>query len=472
MSKILLIKPRFLGLELPWIEQPMGLMYIAATLKQAGHEPKIHDCAIDYKDLHILRRTLTDWKPDFIGISIIITELEQTKQITGMVRELLPNVPVTFGGIWPTANPEESIREFGADYVVIGEGERSFPELIDAINKELPVESIPGIALLAGDDIKINQGQYFTEEELDSLPFPAWDLLDHKLYAKMDSQPAVGRRPYMAVLTSRGCPYRCAYCHQTMGKTYRRRTVESVLAEMEQLRFKYGFKEFEIIDDCFNLDRERMYAILTGVRDRLRGARLYFPNGLRSDMLEPKDAVLFKQAGASYIGFAIETTSPRLQKMINKNLNIEKAAVAIDAFVKEGIYSVGFFMLGFPTETYQEASETVEFAVRSSLHRAMFFHAVPYPGTKLAEMAADSIKSKKDLYDPRKINYYNSILNVSAMSDAELRKVLRRAYIHFYLDPIRIFRLAIRHPRFISLFHYGFLILIRMLPKKSNRSPG
>ena len=421
MSKILLIKPRFLGLEFPLITQPMGLMYIGATLKIAGHEPKIHDCAIDYKNLNILRRTIKDWKPDFIGISIILTEVKQTKRIMGVIREILPDVPVTFGGPWPSANPGESIKTFGADYVVIGEGEQVFPELIDAINNDSPTDPIAGTASMIDGHIKINPRNHLTEDELNTLPFPAWELLDHKLYAKMHSMSAVGRRPYMAIVTSRGCPYSCAYCHQTMGKVFRKRSAESVLAEMEELRFKQGFKEFEIVDDCFNLDPKRMYVILAGIRDKLGDVKLHFPNGLRADMLEPHDTILFKQAGTMSICFAIETSSPRLQKMIHKNLNIEKAVTTINAFVKAGIYSIGFFMIGFPTETFEEASDTVEFAIRSPLHRAMFFRTIPFAGTELAEMAADFIKNKNDLYDPRKINYYNSILNISAMSDNELQ---------------------------------------------------
>jgi len=98
MSKILLIKPRFLALEFQAITPPLGLVYIGAMLKKDGHDVKIHDCATDYQDLHILRETLQDWVPDFIGLSIIITELEQTTIIMRMIREIQSDVPVTFGG--------------------------------------------------------------------------------------------------------------------------------------------------------------------------------------------------------------------------------------------------------------------------------------------------------------------------------------------------------------------------------------
>lgn len=467
MSKILLIKPRFIaGTEFHAITHPMGLMYVGAMLKKAGHEPKIHDCGSDYKDLHILRRTITDWKPDFIGISIIITELENTKRIMGVIRSTISDVPVVFGGPWPSANPEESIKTFGADFIVLGEGELVFPQLIDAINKKLPTESIPGTASMVNGNVKINESRYLTEDELNSLSFPAWELLDHKLYAKTRSMAGVGCRPYMSIVTSRGCPYRCAYCHQTMGKVFRKRSAESVLTEMEALRFRHGFKEFEILDDCFNLDRKRMYAILTGIRGRIGDARLHFPNALRSDMLEPEDMTLFKQAGTVTAFFAIETSSPRLQKMIHKNLNIEKASRAISASVKAGIYSTGYFMIGLPTETYKEACNTVEFATSSSLHRALFFNPKPFAGTELAQMAEKCLKNKNDFSDPQMMIYFESTINISAMSDDELNKVFRQAYKRFYMNPIRILRLVVHHPKVLSLLQYAFLFLKTILLRR------
>lgn len=464
MSKVLLIKPRLLGIEWIPLTQPLGLMYIGATLKKHGHDTKIHDCVADYKNLRLFKHIIKDWKPDFIGISIIVTELENTKNIMRIIREMLPDVPVTFGGPWPTANPEESIKTYGADFVVLGEGERTFPRLIDAIKNDLPTESIPGIASVVNDRVKINHGQHLSEEEMNMLPFPAWELLDHQLYAKTPSAAIVGCRPYMTIETSRGCPYRCAYCHKTMGKVFRKRSAQSVLAEMEELRFKHGFKEFEITDDCFNLDRKRMYEILTEIRGKLGNVKLHFPNGLRTDMLEPEDMILFKQAGTVSARLAIETASPRLQKVIHKNLNIEKAARVIQASVKAGIYSTGFFMIGFPTETYEEACLTVDFAARSSLHHAIFSHPIPFPGTELAEMAANILRNKNYKFIPKKMNYQKSILNISAMTDSELQRVFRRAMFRFNLNPKIIMRLIIHHPRAFSLPRHVLGTLTRILP--------
>lgn len=469
MSKILLVKPRFItSFWQAAVTQPMGLMYIGAMLKNAGHAVKLHDCGSDHKDLHILTKTITDWKPDFIGLSIIITEVQETQRIMKIIHDRLPHVPVVFGGPWPSGNPEAALRTFGADFVVIGEGEYVFLQLIEAVSNGRSTRSIPGVASMVDGQVKANPGRFLTEEELNDLPFPAWDLLDHNLYATMRSMPGVGRRPYMAVVTSRGCPYRCAYCHQTMGKTFRKRSAESVVAEFEELRFKHGFKEFEIIDDCFNLDRDRMCAIFTGIQRRIGDARLHFPNAVRSDILEPEDLALFKRAGTVSACFAIESASPRIQKMIHKNLDIEKAACAIKASVKAGIYSTGYFMIGFPTETYKEALKTVKFAVRSPLHRALFFNPIPFAGTEMAEMAKDVlVNSQAAVFDPQIMNYHMVDLNISAMSDNEHRKIARYAYRRFYLSPVRaarIIKLAALHPELFSPQRLAGMFIRTFLP--------
>jgi anaerobic magnesium-protoporphyrin IX monomethyl ester cyclase len=157
-----------------------------------------------------------------------------------------------------------------------------------------------------------------------------------------------------------------------------------------------------------------------------------------------------------------------LQKVIRKNLNIEKAVLTINASVKAGIYSTGFFMLGLPTETFDEASDTVEFAANSLLHRAFFFKPIPFVGTDLADMVLDSQKKDNDNVSAHDASYYKNTLNISAMSDGELQIIFRRAYRSFYFKPQRMLKLLFYHPNVFSLLHYAFLTLIRILPRRRN----
>lgn len=468
MARVLLVKPRHTGPEFQSISHPLGLMYIAAALQKAGHEVRLHDCASSPERHGKLRGLMDGWRPDCIGVSLIVSELDAARDVMAAVRQSLPGVPVVFGGPWPSANQERALLEFGADYVIAGEGELAFPSLLNAIaagrSRDWMVENIPGTSLLLDGRPAGSAAEPLSEEQLDALPFPAWELLDRQIYATTPSMAGTGCGPYMTIITSRGCPYACAYCHQTLGKRFRRRSAGSVLAELERLHFELGYSEFEIIDDCFNLDRDRMSQILWGIVRRLPGVKLHFPNGLRSDRLEPADLALMRRAGTVSACFAIETASPGLQNLIGKNLDIEKARAAIDAAVAEGIFSTGFFMLGLPTETLQQAELTVDFASRSPLHRAIFMLTTPFAGTRLAEMAATVMRERGIDPETGNLNYFTHSVNISGMTDNELHRIFRGSYRRFYLNPRRIARIIARHPRKWSLPRYGLMTLIKIMP--------
>lgn len=154
--------------------------------------------------------------------------------------------------------------------------------------------------------------------------------------------------------------------------------------------------------------------------------------------------------------------------MIRKNLNINKAARAIDASVKAGIYSSGYFMIGLPTETYEEASATVEFAIHSSLHIALFYITIPFAGTALAEMTAASLKDKNNIPDPKEMTYFTSFLNILAMSDCEMQSILQSTYRRFYLNPKRILKILIHHPNILNIPRDVLMTLVKVLPRIRN----
>lgn len=239
MSLILLVKPRFFSLEFRCVTPPVGMMYVASSLRAAGHSVRLFDCIEpDWKEQ--FATLLVNFHPDYIGVSMIVSEQTCTLELMGIVRSIAPDVPVIFGGAWPTTNPESAIRDLGADCVVLGEGEHTTMELIDAMNQGRPMASIAGTACLVDGSLVETPRSALTPEQLDALPYPAWDLVDIDLYGKRTSLASVGVRRYATVVTSRGCPFHCAYCHHTMGKKFRARTPGSILAEMAEIKNSHG----------------------------------------------------------------------------------------------------------------------------------------------------------------------------------------------------------------------------------------
>lgn len=435
---------------------PLGLMYLASFLRNAGHSVKLTRWNNAQQATSRLRATMADRRPDVIGISAIVPEIGTLRELMPILMELAPGVPVMVGGHLASANPLTTLKIPGVSVIALREGEKTAAELVDALASGRDPEGISGSAVLRdGKVVFAPEREKLSAAELDELPFPAWDLLDFKELFSHRSMASVGIRPYMQVITSRGCPYRCIYCHATMGRLYRPRSPEKVIEEIRILREQYDIHEFEIVDDCFNLDRDRMHRILNGlIAFGDPKLRLQFPNGLRSDLLSREDVLLLKKAGTNFISFAVETASPRLQKYVRKNLDIDRAVKAISMAAGAGIFCNGFFMLGFPTETADEARATVKLAVSTDLHEAMFFKVNPFRGTELFERAVEEAHCNVDGIDLNDLDFFSVSNNISQMSDDEFQSIYTAAYRRFYLNPIRIARIIWRHPRRSHLFMY------------------
>jgi len=204
-----------------------------------------------------------------------------------------------------------------------------------------------------------------------------------------------GRR-YATLFTSRGCPYKCSYCHDLFTKKFRWRSAEDVVAEIAFLVDNHGVVEFQIVDDIFNLHKPRLKRIFALVKERYPDKRLYFsfPNGLRGDIIDRETVQAMKEGGVYQATVAIETVTGRLQELIEKNLDVEKARRAIEYFDEAGFIVAGFFMLGFPTETPKEIWDTIRFALRSRLSVAQFFTVVPQPGRRSTTLRSASLRRR------------------------------------------------------------------------------
>jgi radical SAM superfamily enzyme YgiQ (UPF0313 family) len=330
-----------------------------------------------------------------------------------------------------------------------GPAERVFPEALARhfAGQDLGTD-LPGISYRTQSGVHVADGQDAIRD-LDALPWPAWDLVDFDAYAREPNQMSMlkGRR-YATLFTSRGCPYLCNYCHDLFGKRFLHRSADDVLAEIAHLVERYEVDEFEIVDDIFNLHKPRLKQIMREAARRW-GGRIHFcfPNGLRADILDESVLDALRDGGTYALSIAIETVTPRLQTLVEKHLDLERAGRMIDAADARGMMVTGFFMLGFPTETREELRATVDFAVRSRLSLAYFFSVTPQPATPMHALARAEGPRALDETDASEGAYRGAVAWYERAYGIPLRRLVIQAYARFYGSPTRILRILRRVPR-------------------------
>ncbi len=451
--RALLVKSHSIVSKNTGVTPPLGLMYLAAYIRTLpGVQVKIIDMKFSADPTGSLAEAIRGWKPDVLGISSLTAEATLAMRLARTARRIESALPVLIGGPHPSAFSEEVLDEPAIDAAIVGEGEKTLAAILEVIEAEGAawrdpgvLAKIPGLAYRDQDGLAHLSPPRPPVEDLDALPYPAWDLVDLPRYWRLPSMSTIGVRPYMTLFTSRGCPYRCSYCHGIFGKQFRARSPENILGEIEELRARYGVNDLEIVDDISNLDRGRLHAILEGLLERGLHPTLNFPNGVRTDLIEEDTIRLLKRVGAGEISVAVETASPRLQELVEKRLDLDRVWRNIELLDREHILTRGFFMLGFPTETEEELRSTISFACRSRLHLALFFTVTPFEGTRLRQMYADhgKLPAGSETID---YEYYGAPFNGSDVPDWKFRWLYRSAYYRFYGDPSRIFRIARDRP--------------------------
>jgi len=442
--RILLVKPR--QNIVPYaIEPPLGVMYLASYLRQqqGDIELGIIDMTPENMNYAQLADRMRSFNPDLVGITALTVESRGLHRTAALAKQLRSDTIVVAGGPHASAYPQKVMMDPHFDYVVVGEGELTFNDFVTAIREGGSVREIDGLVYRDNGQTKTNPRQRFVED-LDSLPFPAWDLIPIRKYKNFVRMSNTGRGDFMALFTSRACPFKCIYCHSLFGKKFRKRSPENVLEEIRQLYHEYGIREFEVIDDIFNCDLKRAKRICDLIIASGMRIRLTFPNGIRGDHMDEEFILKLRRAGTIFMAFAVETATPRLQKMLKKNVRLDKIKRNITLARRAGILCQGFFMLGFPTETREELQATVDFAVDSDLHAAHLFVVNAYEGTKLAEIARDLGKRvHSDFEDTYMSSGFN---NLTDLSDKDLDAIRRRGIRRFWLKPSRVWAILRDYP--------------------------
>ena len=251
---------------------PLGLLYLASYLrKHTKHEVKILDIRLYKKPIEEFFPQIKSFNPDIIGLTGMSIEWSGFRHTANAIdREFGKNSILISGGPHSTVFPYLVMQKTPVKYIIRGEGEITFLEFLNALEKNEDLESVKGLVIKRSDGKIIFTPSREAIKDVDSIPFPAYDLLDLEEYFRnphIHSNLFVSNRS-LPLFTSRGCPFKCKYCFHPMGYNFRPRSVENVLDEIDWLVKEYNVKEFQIEDDTFNFDMDRAKEIMRQIIKR------------------------------------------------------------------------------------------------------------------------------------------------------------------------------------------------------------
>ncbi|MBI4287967.1 MAG: radical SAM protein [Chloroflexi bacterium] len=405
IKKVLLINPpwyRLFGEESP--SSPLGLCYIGAVLEQNGYDVAIYNGDFSKSGiglpsatkkttmyetyLHALqdpghsiwsevRAVVSQQKPDVVGISLRTSAYGSAINVSRIVKELDPTIPVIWGGAHPTVLPGEAINNANVDIVVRGEGENT---VLDILRSRDNLESVPGITYKKDGRIIHNPDRALIPN-LDELPFPARHLI---LDWQSCPPEALGN-----IFATRGCPYDCVFCasHKVWSRKVRYRSAANIIAELQHLQQKFGVRQFSFEDDSFTVNKKLVSEFCSGLLKA--GLKIRWRCETRVDLVTRELVEQMKGAGCEEIFLGLESGSPETLRRLKKGITVEQMNTAAGVLRQSGIRFSAFFMIGFPWETMKEINETLTLMKELDPFAINLSIATPYPGTELHKICIE-----------------------------------------------------------------------------------
>jgi len=390
----------------PGRSMPMGILFLAAALERGGYGVTILDARTMSKseDLKWLKDSL-EHDPVYVGISAMTVQIGHALDLARAVRSHKPDIPIVWGGAHPSLYPDSTCQDTLVDYVLRNEADFSAVKLADALREHESVESVPGITYQSDDTI--HSGPIGTLPDITALESPAYHLLDTDMY--LERTLADGRRVLgVDILTSRGCPYRCAFCPNEilLGRRWRKRPVDQVLDELDLLLSDSRINHVWFMDDLFIGDRDRVVRIVEYLH-RKYPAVLWEAN-VRADMfreglVDESFLKFLKKTGCSSLRMGAESGNDEILRLLKKDITVEQTIHAVAACNDAGIVPVCFFMMGIPGERIDQIYDTL--ALMADL-KIRFPHTMvcgpglfrPYPGGELYASALEmGLSEPRDL---------------------------------------------------------------------------
>jgi radical SAM superfamily enzyme YgiQ (UPF0313 family) len=428
-------------------QPPVGLLSIAtaAWASEVGKalDIRILDSTVDYQSFDELKAIILDFHPDMIGLRCLHVHTRQFHAISQFAKQEARVPLVIAGGPYVTADGARVMEQDSfLDLVAVGEGEATFVDIVTAAHHHCGLSDIPG-TLFRRNGTVVSAPPRPMIANLDEIPIPNWEVIDFSKYAEIMNQSPVLRK-CAPVSTSRGCPFHCTYCHKIFQKQTRMRSASHVVRELELLK-SLGVDDISIIDDIFNLQKARVVDIFDQVRRRNLHQRFYYANGLRGDLL-PDDVIdAMVEGGSVLFTIALESANERIQRLCKKNLNLDRTRRAMQHIISRGVMLDVLCMIGFPTETLEEAMETKNFVSAFDEICFAYLNVVNiFPGTEMYETYVGQTGTDSDFK-----NYQNGFHGKGINEDLVRR--VRHAFLkEFFMTKRHIYKALEIQKKFLT----------------------
>ncbi|GBD03185.1 2-hydroxyethylphosphonate methyltransferase [bacterium HR19] len=426
---------------------PIWASYLSAIARKYTDQIYILDNCVEKLSFRKVVERIKWYNPDFLCISVLTQTANFSFKVSKSIRELLPNTKIVMGGPHATYFAEEIVRRGLADFVVCGEGEETFEEILSSgFPKKGAVFKVDGEVFKTPPRERI--------KDIDNLPFPAWEFFT-RYFRAYRAFPPNKRNFTLTFLASRGCPFSCNFCMVQLGRKYIIRSPENICDEIEYFYDKFGCRHFWFVDPLFPPSKKLGLKIMEVMIKRGISKKVSWDCETRADMIDDELAEAMKEAGCELVALGIEGGDEKILENINKKMKLDQIISAVSSLKKYNIKVMGLYMLGTPGETEELTRKTIKFARKLDTSGAKFSITVPYPGTELYEKY---IKGKYQFKDedwdrfssysvdypykmewtdipPKKLLYFQRLANfyVNFSLKKAIRLILDRG-IFFFLD--------------------------------------
>lgn len=415
---------------------PLGILYIAGYLeKYTDHDVAVIDAQVEQLNQTSLASRIESIDPDVVGITTMTMTLVDVIRTIDTIRKPNKDTKIILGGPHVHLFPDETLRSSNADYLVLGEGERTFSDLIEHLNDK-KLKHVPGLVFKHNGNV-VNTGLRPAIEDLDSLPFPARNLIPIQKYSSLLSKGKV----VTTIITSRGCPFKCSFCARPhLGKKFRARSPVNVVEELEEC-VKMGIREFLFYDDTFTINKQRVL----GICDEIVRRKLEIGWDIRArvDTVDEEMLGYLKNAGCQGIHYGVEAGTDNILNSLNKGITISQVQKAFALTRKHKISVLAYFMIGNPGETKDDIETT--FRVMKSL-KPDYTHITiltPFPGTEIYSKGLKTRVIKRDFWREFAKNPSSNFVPPhwgEILTREELNRLLVKGYHTFYIRLFYILR--------------------------------